>query len=392
MPQSQPRGLLYETKVVISLFVVFTIITTIAGIGRILGRRIEGVKLWVDDYLIAITLLFQYLLLANTLVAVHHGGLGKDVVDAMAVDPDIVLNQCFFAFCLLYGLCSTLAKIAVLAGYWRLFPTKAIKIGTCALGITCIGWFVAIELSTIFQCRPVTKRWYPTLEGWCINNFALVTGKSISNCALDLIILFLPIREIMRLKFTIWEKIATGYLFVLGGFVLVASIFPLIEMTVPYYNDNITQQGLLPWFALTMEINLAVLGICLPTLGPTIRLIYGYSRRVTKGLLSRGVPTGGEAKGSGTLNSIMTMGRTSNRGRGYASSVNERHGAAEGSFVRLDNVDSDIEGLTPKGYNYERHIKIKSARSGDNGIYEEPIPLDGIVVKRDMCWTEGRQV
>lgn len=56
MPQSQPHGLLYETKVVISLFVVFTIITTIAGIGRLLGRRIEGVKLWVDDYLIAITL------------------------------------------------------------------------------------------------------------------------------------------------------------------------------------------------------------------------------------------------------------------------------------------------------------------------------------------------
>lgn len=27
------------------------------------------------------------------LAAVHHGGLGKDVVDAIVVDPDIVLNQ-----------------------------------------------------------------------------------------------------------------------------------------------------------------------------------------------------------------------------------------------------------------------------------------------------------
>ncbi|KAI0593284.1 hypothetical protein F4775DRAFT_518896 [Biscogniauxia sp. FL1348] len=393
MPQSQPRGLLYETKVVISFFVIFTVIATIAGIGRILGRRIEGVKLWIDDYLVVITLFFQYLLLANTLVAVSHGGLGKDMVDAIAVNPDVVanLNQCLFAFCLLYGLCSTLAKITVLAGCRRLFPTKAIKIGTCALGTTCIGWFVAMELATIFQCRPVTKRWYPTLEGWCIQNFALIAGKSISNCALDLIILILPIREIMHLNLTTRGKMAMSYLFVLGGFVLVASIFPLIEITAPYYNDSRTQQSLLPWFALTMEINLAILGICLPTLGPTYRLIHGYSRRVTTGLLSRGVSTGSEAKGPRTMNGIMTIGRTSNRGRGCASKVNERHGAVEGSFVRLDNADSDIEALTPKGYNYERQIKIRSARAGE-GIHEEPIPLDAIVVKRDMSWTEGRKM
>ncbi|KAI5920085.1 hypothetical protein F4810DRAFT_684051 [Camillea tinctor] len=393
MPQSQLHGLRYETKVIISLFVVFTIGATIAGIGRLVGRKIEGVKLWVDDCLIIVVLFLQYILLANTLVAVSHGSLGKDRADGVAANSDTIanLNQCFFAFCLLYGLCTTLAKIAVLAGFWRLFPTKTIKIGACVLGTACIAWFIAIELSTIFQCRPITKRWYPNLEGGCINDFLLVAGKSIPNCVLDLTILLLPIREIMRLSLSLWEKVAIGYLFVLGGFVVIASIFPLVEMTVPYYNDNITQESLLPWFALTMEINLSVLIICLPTLGPLARLLYGHSKRLSEELLSRSDTPGSDAKSSRAFNSIMTIGKTSNRSRGHTLSANERHGAVEGSFVRLDNTDSDVEALTPKGYNYERHIRIRSSRA-DEGVSDGPIPLDGIVVKRDMSWTEGRQV
>ncbi|KAI1497988.1 hypothetical protein F5X99DRAFT_343623 [Biscogniauxia marginata] len=393
MPQSQPRELQRSQATPIH-FVVFPIIATVTVVARIWGRKAKGVKIWADDYLIITTLFVQHLILANGFLAIHYGDLGKDVADATADNPEVVENllKCIFAFCLIYGLCSSLVKIAVLALYWRMIPTKAVKIGACVLGVVCIGWFITVELVTIFQCKPVAKAWHPSLDGECIDRPLFFVGNSIPNCVLDLTVWLLPTGEAMRLDLPMPKKIAIGCVFLLGGFVVAASAFRLAEATILYYNDpdSTLQQFLLPWFAATMEINLAIVSACLPTLIPAFRAIHEYWTSATKNLSSGTSSAGGEAKTPGKLTKIMAIGRIFNRNRIGALTTAESRAAAGRSFVRLDNVDSDVEALTPKGYSYERQTSIRSTREADT-IRGEPIPLNGIIVKRDMFWAEGRK-
>lgn len=114
-------------------------------------------------------------------------------------------------------------KLTVLALYYRIFPTRTVKIGTYVIGSLCLGWFIAIELVTVFQCDPIAKTWFTDLEGKCIDNLLFFAGNSVPNCALDLLILMLPIREVIRLQTTRTRKAGIAGTFIVGGIVIVAS-------------------------------------------------------------------------------------------------------------------------------------------------------------------------
>lgn len=132
-------------------------------------------------------------------------------------------TQCIFAFCITYGIASTLIKLTVLALYYRVFPTRTVRLGSYVLASLCLGWCIAIELVTIFQCNPIAKTWKTDLDGKCIDNLLFFAGNSVPNCALDLLILTLPIREVLRLQTTRSRKAGIAGVFMLGGIVVVAS-------------------------------------------------------------------------------------------------------------------------------------------------------------------------
>jgi hypothetical protein len=127
------------------------------------------------------------------------------------------LLQCLFAICLAYGIGSTLIKLAVLALYWRIFPTRTVQLGAYILGSAAIAWTIAIDLVTIFQCWPVSYQWDKTLNGTCSVGMIFYFGNSIPNCVLDAAILALPVHEVLSLRMSMRRKAAIGSLFLLGG-------------------------------------------------------------------------------------------------------------------------------------------------------------------------------
>lgn len=124
---------------------------------------------------------------------------------------------------MLYGTASPLVKFTVLALYWRIFPTTAMRRAVHLLGCMTAGWWVAIQLVTIFQCDPISKVWDIELRGHCINQLLFYAWNSVPNCALDFLIVILPMREILRLQTSSAQKAGLASTFLLGGLVVVAS-------------------------------------------------------------------------------------------------------------------------------------------------------------------------
>ncbi|KAF3020624.1 hypothetical protein E8E14_011724 [Neopestalotiopsis sp. 37M] len=119
-----------------------------------------------------------------------------------------------------------------------------------------------------------------------------------ANCIIDFLTLILPIREIVKLKISTKRKFKIGGVFLLGGIACAASLVRTIAL-FDYFRattNNFTrtarppsserrmlitkaEQFVLAGFATLVEIYVAIIGACLPILGPVYqRLRHGGKR------------------------------------------------------------------------------------------------------------------
>lgn len=112
----------------------------------------------------------------------------------------------------------TSVKISLLFLYRRLFPTQIFKRNSLIVGVLSIVWFIAAVLFDIFQCRPFTAAFDPTLifSNQCIDVQAFYWGITIANLLLDVIILALPLQMVWGLKLKLQEKVGLSGVFLLG--------------------------------------------------------------------------------------------------------------------------------------------------------------------------------
>jgi hypothetical protein len=101
--------------------------------------------------------------------------------------------------------------------YSRVFPTKFFMISAYVLGGITVGWVIAINGVSIFQCTPVKKAWFPMIDGTCTNLKASFIGNAIPNILTDVAILCVPIREVWKLQVTTAKRISLCVMFGLGS-------------------------------------------------------------------------------------------------------------------------------------------------------------------------------
>jgi hypothetical protein len=128
-----------------------------------------------------------------------------------------------------------LIKLAILFQYLRLFAETAASTTTAqyrlarratwALIIISATWGLTFFLLAIFPCKPIAKNWEFRLPGKCIGwgsknpkeFFAMFMGHSVSNCALDILVLVLPAPFLTMLRLAGKSKMALISLFALGS-------------------------------------------------------------------------------------------------------------------------------------------------------------------------------
>lgn len=109
-------------------------------------------------------------------------------------------------------------KASILAMYYRIFPTRFMKLAVYTIGSTVILWFVAVELVVVFQCTPVHKSWSPFMTGGtCVDKAKFFIGNAVPNIINDVMILTLPVYEVWKLQVSRSQKNAIAGAFLLGG-------------------------------------------------------------------------------------------------------------------------------------------------------------------------------
>ncbi|KAF1961785.1 hypothetical protein CC80DRAFT_392505, partial [Byssothecium circinans] len=95
---------------------------------------------------------------------------------------------------------------------------------------------------------------------------------SIPNILADLLILSLPVKEVIHLQMSRSSKTLVCGMFLLGGFVIIASglrVYFMLDMDL--MDMTWTYQGVGLWTA--VELDVAVISACLPLIRPTLEFL-----------------------------------------------------------------------------------------------------------------------
>ncbi|KAK7924710.1 hypothetical protein PG985_006764 [Apiospora marii] len=196
---------------------------------------------------------------------------------------------------------------------------------------------------------------------------------------IDIIILSLPIREVRRLQIVNWQKAAVCGMFLLGGFVTLVSIVRLkfvaeLVNTEPGADTTVVVSTAI-WS--TIEVGVAIMCACLPTLQPLIRMVSAYIVRKTQHSSS----SSGSAA-PGRRSGFPPAGSDSRGSRGWTgdSSRPLNHADSEGSFKYVPDHDLELGRLSrehpafrnsfPMGLNI-----MPTAKTGAHAAWRSTGPL-----------------
>ncbi|KAG9189276.1 hypothetical protein G6011_06144 [Alternaria panax] len=248
------------------------------------------------------------LVLASFFVLLRFAARFKRGLNYGADDWMIVVSLLLVAFECVYCTGVGLVKLSLLLMYMRIFPTKDFRIGAYILGLVTIGWVIAINFVSIFQCDPIRKAWLgPAVAGTCINLKASFIGNAVPNILTDVAILCMPIAQVLKLQVSTAQRASLIFMFLLGAFVLFASIY---RFTTIMQFDMADTTGTLAtactWCV--VEVASGIISACLPTLRPLMLLVSSQFSS-TRNRSGKGSATGGRSHNT----ELITIGGTGSK-------------------------------------------------------------------------------
>lgn len=151
---------------------------------------------------------------------------GKDPIRFAKVYPDCLssyislLNtgcQSAFATEVLYPSPIALVKISTLLLYGRIFPGQTFKRMLWALGLFISTYSAIWTVTTIFQCRPISRVWDPTTNAECIDSTIVWAIMGSLNVLTDILVLCLPLPKLWRLQMRRRIKLQVIAIFSIGS-------------------------------------------------------------------------------------------------------------------------------------------------------------------------------
>ena len=111
-----------------------------------------------------------------------------------------------------------MVKLSILVLYRRIFCTTAFRRVALIVGTIVMVWFIVAIFTDIFQCRPFQAAFNPELlpTKQCINLEAYYRGVTASNLCIDVVMLYMPLHMVWRLRLSMRQKVALSSIFLLG--------------------------------------------------------------------------------------------------------------------------------------------------------------------------------
>ncbi|KAE8390747.1 hypothetical protein BDV23DRAFT_172188 [Aspergillus alliaceus] len=217
-------------KTYITVSAVLVALSTVVVGFRILARWMRS-TVGLDDYVICVSIILAYSMLVEAVYWARDGGLGKHM-DELSDWEKTVFQKCFFANEISYTLLVPSIKLSILLLYRRIFTVDKFRVASLVTGGLVLAWCLAVFVTVLLQCRPIALNWNKSLEGTCINPKQFFFGNAISNLLIDVVILALPIPMVLQLQLRLTQKLTILGIFLLGGFVCIASIMRVVTLKV----------------------------------------------------------------------------------------------------------------------------------------------------------------
>ncbi|KAJ5151253.1 uncharacterized protein N7482_010505 [Penicillium canariense] len=335
------------------IFVGVTVTVILASIFvalRLVNRFAISKHSGWDDYSIIVAWILAFGLSFTVDFAVSKGlGLHKDRIPATGIHQLLVAR---YVAIVLFNPALMMTKVSILLLYLTIArrPHNFLRIGSyITLAVVVVGGLV-LTFITAFQCRPVQAVYDINIKNpSCIPIEDIYLASVPVSLATDLAILVLPLPLLASLALRRWEKTILLLTFVLGVvFIIVvdvtriyylqlaaASLRELANAKVPVSLDFLYNAGLvLLWSA--VEVNVAIVGACIPTLRPLVKLLIAKMKMV----------------------------------------LSYSHGSSEGELIRSPSSPSTLDGFGPPSLNERlRHSMRSEAPLVDNQQQHHPYQM-----------------
>ena len=122
-------------------------------------------------------------------------------------------------------------KISILLMYRRIFSVDSpFRLHSLLLGIAVVAFWFASTVATIFYCRPFGYSWMGLeLEKHCFDYNAFWMATGIIEVVIDIVILALPVRMVLKIQLTRKKRALITFIFLLGS-LQVLLFFSLVEL------------------------------------------------------------------------------------------------------------------------------------------------------------------
>lgn len=251
-----------RARATLAICIVFLILATLAVAARFWARRIKGVKLALDDWLVVASLIFYYLSAIETILQLVIGRLGHHANGSLS--PDQLRNngklgafgQYAYAFtmgCVRWSICALL---------YRIFITKMFRRLILACGVINVLWIIFNIIKISVLCIPFSKYWSKTESGTCLPEVPVVAALTGWGLAIELAIWSLPIPASWSLQMPLSGKLALASIFGLGILDIGAGVGRLITvLQVDEKDPTWSEVPALQWLAI--EPSIAIIVACL---------------------------------------------------------------------------------------------------------------------------------
>ncbi|KAI0426420.1 hypothetical protein F5Y09DRAFT_318987 [Xylaria sp. FL1042] len=264
----------HNIQLTLGVVISLLILSTISFVMRIWARFATGARLWWDDY-------WMFWVMAVCIVAsvfdflglVYGSGVHQSDLPPATV---VIFIRLLWVYMLIWATGVFSVKIGILLFYWRVFQrTARFRLGAMIVTFISCGIFLSNFFSFTFQCFPVEKFWLPDTPGSCINQNAFYLASAIINVFGDIAVLSLPLPIIWGLHASRSRKWSLSFLFLLGAFVVIASIFRIVAVTqIDPMDFSFTNVGGGLWS--TVEVEVGFICANLPAVRPLLFKWFGY--------------------------------------------------------------------------------------------------------------------
>ncbi|KAF7952622.1 uncharacterized protein EAE97_002119 [Botrytis byssoidea] len=305
LPKSY-RGLNDRGAQVIVIVAVFWTIATISVVLRLHARRMKGIALMIEDWLVVGALIIFYGFGSGDIMLVIFGGSGWHVDQlnpaqlktAQKVSTKLTLHelelqeqadiyhQVLLANQMLYGVGLGLIKCSITIMLIRIFAVPKFRLAGYFVLAMCVSWTVMTILIAFLICRPLGYNWnlQPT-AGHCGNTISAYTAVGIVDIITDMMILLLPQPIIWRLQMPTANKIALAALMCFGLFTVAMSVARVVTILNTDFSDF--TYNLYNYIWPVIEFGVAIFVCCGPLLRPILTPIIGALASISTRLGSK---------------------------------------------------------------------------------------------------------